>query len=66
MGHGRDEVLTRREGWCWFFGAINHCVEDIVGLARGEGAAIGGRRWSGFAKACSAPTGPTRRRSRSG
>lgn len=22
---------TRQEGWCWFFGAIDHCVEDIVG-----------------------------------
>jgi hypothetical protein len=22
---------TRQEGWCWFFGAIDHCVEDLVG-----------------------------------
>jgi putative transposase len=22
---------TRRDGWCWFFGAIDHCVEDVVG-----------------------------------
>ena len=22
---------TRQEGWCWFFGAIDHCVEDVVG-----------------------------------
>ena len=22
---------TRQEGWCWFFGAIDHCVEAIVG-----------------------------------
>lgn len=20
-----------QEGWCWFFGAIDHCVEDVVG-----------------------------------
>jgi len=30
---GTDATLfyTRREGWCWFFGAIDHCVEDVVG-----------------------------------
>ena len=22
---------TYEDGWCWFFGAIDHCVEDIVG-----------------------------------
>jgi transposase InsO family protein len=22
---------TRRDGWCWFFGAIDHCAGDIVG-----------------------------------
>jgi len=20
-----------RDGWCWFFGAIDHCVKDVVG-----------------------------------
>jgi hypothetical protein len=20
---------TRQEGWCWFFGAIDHCAEDL-------------------------------------
>ncbi len=30
---GTDATLfyTRRDGWCWFFGAIDHCVEDVVG-----------------------------------
>ncbi len=30
---GTDGTLfyTRREGWCWCFGAIDHCVEDVVG-----------------------------------
>jgi len=30
---GTDATLfyTQRDGWCWFFGAIDHCVEDIVG-----------------------------------
>ncbi|WP_419160971.1 transposase [Candidatus Palauibacter sp.] len=22
---------TRVEGWCWFFGAVDHCVTDVVG-----------------------------------
>ena len=22
---------TRAEGWCWFFGAVDHCVTDVVG-----------------------------------
>jgi putative transposase len=22
---------TRRDGWCWFFGAIDHACEDVVG-----------------------------------
>jgi len=22
---------TEQEGWCWWFGAIDHCVEDVVG-----------------------------------
>jgi hypothetical protein len=22
---------TQRDSWCWFFGAIDHCVEDVVG-----------------------------------
>ncbi len=22
---------TRRDGSCWFFGAIDHCIEDVVG-----------------------------------
>ena len=35
---GRDELWgtdasrfwTRAEGWCWFFGAIDHCASDVV------------------------------------
>ena len=22
---------TRAEGWCWFFGAVDHCTSDVVG-----------------------------------
>lgn len=22
---------TREDGWCWFFGAVDHCVGDVVG-----------------------------------
>jgi transposase InsO family protein len=27
----KTRFWTRRDGWCWFFGAIDHCVEDVVG-----------------------------------
>lgn len=30
-GTDATRFYTRREGWSWFFGAIDHCVEDIVG-----------------------------------
>jgi len=30
-GTDATKFWTHREGWCWFFGAIDHCVEDIVG-----------------------------------
>ena len=30
-GTDAARFYTRREGWCWFFGAIDHCVEDVVG-----------------------------------
>ncbi len=30
-GADATRVSTRRDGWCWFFGAIDHCSEDIVG-----------------------------------
>lgn len=30
-GTDGTKFWTHREGWCWFFGAIDHCVEDIVG-----------------------------------
>jgi transposase InsO family protein len=30
-GTDATRFWTRREGWCWFFGAIDHCVEEVVG-----------------------------------
>lgn len=30
-GTDATRFYTRRDGWCWFFGAIDHCSEDIVG-----------------------------------
>jgi len=30
-GTDATKFWTQREGWCWFFGAIDHCAEDIVG-----------------------------------
>jgi len=30
-GTDATKFWTHQEGWCWFFGAIDHCVEDVVG-----------------------------------
>jgi len=30
-GTDATTFYTQREGWCWFFGAIDHCAEDVVG-----------------------------------
>jgi transposase len=30
-GTDATKFWTQREGWCWSFGAIDHCAEDIVG-----------------------------------
>ncbi|MGH7644346.1 MAG: transposase [Gemmatimonadales bacterium] len=30
-GTDATTFYTRRDGWCWFFGAIDHCAEDVVG-----------------------------------
>ena len=30
-GTDATRFYTRRNGWCWFFGAIDHCVGDVVG-----------------------------------
>jgi len=30
-GTDATTFYTRQEGWCWFFGAIDHCAEDVVG-----------------------------------
>jgi len=38
--HG-EEVSTR-DGWCWFFGAIDHCVDEL----RGWPTAKIGDRWA--------------------
>lgn len=30
-GTDATRFQTEEEGWCWFFGAIDHCVDDVVG-----------------------------------
>ncbi len=30
-GTDAARLWTRVEGWCWFFGAVDHCVTDVVG-----------------------------------
>lgn len=28
---GGGAAPAPQDGWCWFFGAIDHCVSDVVG-----------------------------------
>ena len=30
-GTDASRFWTRAEGWCWFFGAVDHCASDVVG-----------------------------------
>ncbi len=30
-GTDATKFWTQQEGWCWFFGAIDHCSDDVVG-----------------------------------
>ncbi len=30
-GTDATRFYTRENGWCWFFGAIDHCCDDVVG-----------------------------------
>ncbi len=30
-GTDATKFWTQQEGWCWFFGAVDHCSEDVVG-----------------------------------
>jgi len=42
-GTDATKFWTQQEGWCWFFGAIDHCSDDIVGWH----VAKRGDRWGG-------------------
>lgn len=30
-GVDATRLYTEHDGWCWFFGAIDHCVDELVG-----------------------------------
>ncbi len=30
-GTDATRFYTKQDGWCWFFGAVDHCVTDVVG-----------------------------------
>jgi putative transposase len=30
-GTDATRFYTEEDGWCWFFGAIDHCVDELVG-----------------------------------
>ena len=31
MANSAKDYYTEEDGWCWFFGAIDHCVDELVG-----------------------------------
>lgn len=41
-GTDATRFWTEQEGWCWFFGAIDHCTDEIVG----HHVAKKGDRWA--------------------
>ena len=56
-GTDATRVYTEREGWCWFFGTLDHYTDEVVGWHVASGA-IAGLRSSRSGKACGTPTGP--------
>src|SRR5262245_17152820 len=51
-GTDTTRFYTEADGWCWFFGAIDHCVDELVGWHTRRRPAIAGRRLSPCARAC--------------
>ena len=45
-GTDATRFYTKADGWCWFFGAVDHCVSDVVGWPRSRRRVTGGRRSS--------------------
>src|SRR5947207_13790874 len=42
-GTDATRFYTEEDGWCWFFGAIDHCVDELVGWHTAKiGAVIAG------------------------
>jgi hypothetical protein len=62
-GTDATRFYTERDGWCWWFGAIDHASDDIVG-GTWRRSAIGGRRSNRFARARAWPSGPLPKTSR--
>jgi hypothetical protein len=61
-GTDATRFYTRHNGWCWFFGAIDHCVGDVVGWH----VAQKGDRWAALEpirQGCASSSLATHRRS---
>ena len=62
-GTDATRFYTEQDGWCWFFGAIDHAVDEIVGW---HTAKIGDR-WAALEpirQVCATPSVPSAGRSR--
>ena len=42
MSTDASRFWMRAEGWCWFFGAVDHCASDIVGWHVAKKGPLGG------------------------
>jgi hypothetical protein len=54
-GTDATRFYTEVDGWCWFFGAIDHNSDDIVGWHT-PSSAIGGRPRNRRGRACATPS----------
>jgi putative transposase len=62
-GTDATRFYTERDGWCWFFGAIDHHLDELVGWH----VAKLGDRWAALepsARACTTPSAGSARTSR--
>ena len=55
-GTDATRFYTEQEGWCWFFGAIDHGIDELVGW---HVAKVGDRwrPWNHFVKRSATPSG---------
>jgi hypothetical protein len=64
-GTDATRFYTTADGWCWIFGAIDHCLDEVVGCTPRR-SATAGRRSSRSDRACATLSVASPRTSRAG